>query len=598
MTVPDDRNPLARALDDLAGDPAVRAFDIPVEAVRASARRRRARRTGVRSGLAVLVVAALAGGTYAGLPGWGETWRSGHGPVRPGPAGTSSAADWPAQFERCGRSLRDVLPNVGPPMSLTLTGGSSTIAADAVWQATVVADVPTATGDSAVVWGTDLTVLRDGVVVGVQGGPATPDLSLSLKDRLGDGGLLINPLPVSTRATHTLVSCDQYPSGQGSSELAPGTYELVVTQTLSYTATPGVDPPMTDVRSSVASTLTITAPAGDGAAASATSATAQPQLARCGKPVDQALPDTGDLTLAVSDATGSVPADGTWLGMVTATLPAAPDAQGWTWGTDLSLVRDGVVVGVQATGGAPADLAAAAATTRFATSPFPQGGAGASAFLACDGPTVPPGTYDLVVTETVAAQRPDGSRLDARASVRIGVTITEPQHAEAAGATACRASDADLRRLADPQRNPAPVTISAVVPSVLGTGGDAAQPEITVRSTDHALVSSGVPTVVLTRDGAVVGGAGSGGSGTGLGTWVTVGGAGPYASCASQVAGTDVRHLDPGVAALGPGSYELWVVTTAHLASPTAHDVQVVAGPWPVTLSDHAPAPGATSSSG
>ncbi len=276
MREPDDRNPIAQALDALAADPAAHAFDIPVAAVRASARRRRARRTGVRSGLAALVVVALAGGVSAGLPGWEAAWRSGHNPVHPGPGATGSAADWPAQFERCGRSLHDVLPNVGPPMSLTLTGGSSTIAADAVWQATVVADVPAATGESAVVWGTDLTVVRDGVVVGVQGGPATPDLSLGLKDRLGDGALLVNPLPVSTRATHTLVSCAQYPTGQGSSELAPGTYELVVTQTLSYTATPGVDPPMTDVRSSVASTLTITAPAGDGSAASATPATAQP----------------------------------------------------------------------------------------------------------------------------------------------------------------------------------------------------------------------------------------------------------------------------------------------------------------------------------
>lgn len=88
-------------------------------------------------------------------------------------------------------------------------------------------------------WGTDLSVVRNGVVIGVQEGPATPDLSWSLDQRLRSvGDLPTSPFPVTTRVTRTLASCDQYPSGQGSPYLAPGSYTLVVTQTLSYTPTP------------------------------------------------------------------------------------------------------------------------------------------------------------------------------------------------------------------------------------------------------------------------------------------------------------------------------------------------------------------------
>ncbi len=258
MTGCDDRNPLARALDELSDSPQAHGFTIPVEAVRAGVRRRRVRRAGVTSALAVLVVGAVAGGAYAGLPGW-----RGAAPAGPVPAPSprvSTAADRPAQFRRCGQRVGDVLPDIGPPMTISLRDASSSVPADRAWVASVVADVPTAAGDIAVVWGTDLSVVRNGVVVGVQDGPATPDLSLPLSQRLNDAGLPTSPFPVVTKVGLALASCSQDPGATGTALLAPGTYDLVVTQTLSSTPTPGPDPRLTDARSSVVFRLTVTAP--------------------------------------------------------------------------------------------------------------------------------------------------------------------------------------------------------------------------------------------------------------------------------------------------------------------------------------------------
>lgn len=346
MTGRDERNPLARALDEVSGGPEAQAFTISVEAVRAGARRRRARRTGVTSGLAALVVLAMAGGAYAGLP-----HRSGaqHGVADPGPAPSAQVhPDWPAQFLRCGQVVGDALPHLGGDVSLTVTDASSSIPADGPWSASVTADVPAApAGSSAVVWGTDLSVVRNGVVIGVQEGPATPDLSWSLDRRLGpDGYLPTSPFPVTTQVTRALASCDQYPSGQGSPHLAPGSYTLVVTQTLSYATAPGANPTLIDVRSSVTTSVTVTAPSA-GAGPSDLGATA-PAIADpvrtglCGATTRQldalaaALPG-----LVVDNRTASVVANEDPFRFHVQASPSFVATQD----SSVVLVRDGVVVG-------------------------------------------------------------------------------------------------------------------------------------------------------------------------------------------------------------------------------------------------------------
>lgn len=574
---PDDRNPLARALEEVSTGPEARAFSIPVEAVRARSLNRRAWRV---AGVGALVLALVGGGAGIALASMYRT-----SPPVAGPTGTATdgpSADRPGQFARCGQPAGDVLPDLGEPMALTLVEPSASVPADRAWTATVQADT-LATADPdvrVVVWATDLSVVSNGVVVGVQDGPTAPDLSEPFDERLADRGMPLASFPVSTDVVLALASCDPHPTGEGSPDLGPGTYDLVVTQTISF-AHAGDAPEFTDARVSTRTTVTVTAPVH----AAATQQPQQPQLARCGLPADEVLPDLGALTLQLDDATAEVPADGTWLGRLTATLPGAPDASGWTWGTDLTLLRDGRVVAVQSLAGAPTDLAAAAATVSMPASPFPLVTYGVSGFSSCDpaGGDVAPGTYDLVVTETVAAEGDDGTRTDARASVRTTVAIGEGQHAVSAAATACGETDDQLRRLADPQQNPAPVTVEATVPAATATGAGS-DLEVTVRytGTDDALISSGTPTVVLTRDGVIVGGAGLGGSGTGPGMWVTLGGNGPFGDCATAAAGTDVRDLTGTT--LPPGDYQAWAVTTTHLATPTAHDAQVAGGPWPLTL--------------
>lgn len=314
MTAPDDRNPLARALDDASRSPLARGYTVPVAAVRAAARRRRARRTGGLAAIAVVVVGGVAGGTVAGLSLW-----QGGTPVPPGPGATgpvAATADWPAQFGRCGQPADAVLPNLGEPMALSLRDARASVPADGAWTAAVTADLaanlPRAEGGLvAVVWATDLSVVSDGVVVGVQDGPTAPDLSQSLEDRLGGAGLPNSPFPVTTDVTLALASCDPYPSGAGSPDLPPGRYDLVVTQTISYApagaytdaAAVGT---LTDARVSTRTTLEVTAP----------TATEAPDPTACGASAD------GLATLADPQANPSAfPLDGRATGKAVVGLP-------------------------------------------------------------------------------------------------------------------------------------------------------------------------------------------------------------------------------------------------------------------------------------
>jgi len=520
VTAPDDRNPLARALDEAADGPEARAFSVSVEAVNTAVRRRRARRAGLTSGLAILVIAVIAGGAYAGVPGWGGTAPLGQGPVFPGPAGTSVAiADWPAQFQRCGKAVSDALPPVGGDVNLAVAGEPSSVATDGTWDASVVLDVPGAPRDSsAVVWGTDLSVVKDGVVVGVQDGTATPDLSLSLDERLGGNALPTSPFPVTTKVSRALVSCSQYPNAQGSPNLAPGTYQLVVTQTLSY-ATQPVDPAPVDVRASVTTTVTITAPEHP--------ATADPTA--CGAPVDliAALANRQSNPAPISLSTGFHPTPGPWYQgypiMPRLTNDGTAALEGLASQPVVVAVRDGVVVGRAQSSGTRVDLGpiVPGGSHELNDPPLAERCPGVDE-PAWGGTGLPAGDYDLWVFVDVS--NADKGIYWQAAAGPISWTVSQPRTAPAvdpttasatttsagpssiATLTQCGAPADDLTTFADAPQ--APYTAALNPHSTpYGYANIPASPALTPvpgRTNVHDVVDVADPVVVAIQGGTVV----------------------------------------------------------------------------------------------
>lgn len=240
-------NPLSHALDDAAGWPESLGYDVPVATIRRRVRRRRnARRAALSGGACVLAAGVVVaapdvwgavttdhGRTAAGSAAGGSTASDavgGPGQVPNGSEanGGGTLGDWPAQFDRCGKPLADA-PD---PTELTLRG--ATVGADGTWHATTVAR--RADGMGATVVGTDVSLVRDGVVVAVQEGaqvqqpegPTTP-----APHRQGSYGTITTPV------TAHLASCAQYPEGHGSPVVEPGAYDLVVVQTLAMTGAGG-----------------------------------------------------------------------------------------------------------------------------------------------------------------------------------------------------------------------------------------------------------------------------------------------------------------------------------------------------------------------
>jgi hypothetical protein len=240
-------NPLAGALDAAASWPEAAGYEVPVPTIRRRVRRRRAARRAAVGGGACVVAA----GVVVAAPGvWGflgATPSGGGAPVgaatgdAPVPAaasdgsgtasratadaGAAAAGDWPAQFDRCGKPVGDLTG------STKLTVTASSMAADATWHATtIVSQAPTATGQ---VVGTDVSLVRDGVVVAVQEGPQVQQPE----------GLTATTVPqaagpssdLTSDVVARLVSCAQYPSGSGSVVVEPGPYELVAVQTVVMT---------------------------------------------------------------------------------------------------------------------------------------------------------------------------------------------------------------------------------------------------------------------------------------------------------------------------------------------------------------------------
>jgi hypothetical protein len=447
VTARDRPNPLAHALDEAAATPEARAYAVPVERVRGAVRRRRAWRTTGVAALALVVVAGGAGVVRAGLD-------SGFSPSTPGGAGSAaSAADWPAQFGRCGQPADEVLPDVGADgMSLTLADEPATLPADGTWTATATLDRSTGgTIPIAVLWGTDLTVVRDGVVVGVQDGPQVPDLSQGPADSLGGPAPTTSPFPLVTDVSLGLNSCDPYPSGTGSADLAPGTYDLVVTQTISWAAPgPGqsgaaaapldsaAGGSMTDARVSAHTTVTITqagVPKVGGATSPPTTTTAQgltvPTDVACGATTDglTALTDerSNPTPFRIRREDHSAPAGSPFT--FTARLESTGTATATVSGADAVAVfaQDGLVVGHAAlTGEAAAGTADPGETL--------GGYGGWDTTYACGGDedlpsgahaTLQPGVYDLwfLLDAHVTAPRQQEARV---ASGPWALTLADP----------------------------------------------------------------------------------------------------------------------------------------------------------------------------
>lgn len=291
-------DPLHRALSDAESSDAAARYTVPVQLVRARVRRRRAVRAGGVAGVAALAVVAVV----VAMPSFLSRTPAA------GPPGPGVSADWPAQFDRCGKPVDDVLASTGDTsLDASLSRGKGTTI-----------DVETSmSGPDGVaqgwVYGTELTVVDEsGVVVGVQEGSSVPAL-VDLDTYYAGTDFALMPFPLRSTDDLSLVSCDQYPDGAGDIDLGFGDYRVWVTQTVGYdrggtthAARASVELPLVvgpghtpyPGPSTPAPTMQ---PSSSPPAVDPTAGTPAADLFRCGEPVDvtiHTLPDAGGLTLA------------------------------------------------------------------------------------------------------------------------------------------------------------------------------------------------------------------------------------------------------------------------------------------------------------
>ncbi|ROS31643.1 hypothetical protein [Cellulomonas sp. PhB150] len=225
MTHPTDPvDPMHRALSDAEASDEAAGYTVPVALVRSRVRRRRAVRAGGAAGVACLAVVAVV----VAVPSFLSRTPAAGPPATP-PPGVN--ADWPAQFDRCGKKFATVLPDVG---RATLTTSDGTL--DEANQAIVL--VTTTTGPAGVdegwVYGTELSAVDDdGTIIGVQEGPSVPAVD-DVDDYYAGTDFASVPFPIKDHAKIPFVSCGQYPDGSGALALETGTYHLWATQTIGY----------------------------------------------------------------------------------------------------------------------------------------------------------------------------------------------------------------------------------------------------------------------------------------------------------------------------------------------------------------------------
>lgn len=214
-----DRHPLDDALSDAEREG--ETYEVPVALVRTRVRRRRRARSAARSGVALSALVAVAVTLPAVLD------RSDlSGPV---------TGDWPAAFDRCGQPADLPASDTGGPFTVEIVETGGVIGADRISHTMARVSIPRMTATAVSYAGTDVVLLRDGVVVGVAtDGPVTVPLPEA-------------PWPAPARGTVTtewgfgavLASCAQYPDGDGDPRVPAGDYELGVTYTFDWTAHDG-----------------------------------------------------------------------------------------------------------------------------------------------------------------------------------------------------------------------------------------------------------------------------------------------------------------------------------------------------------------------
>lgn len=298
------------------------AWEVPVERVRARVRRHRARRTATTGAVALAAVGAVVVGLPPLLGAAGRT-------------DVGASADWPAQFALCGQPLADV---VAPPgrVQQTLVQSRDVTGTDGTWLGTTSTRVDGAVSVADAPVDVEVVLVRDGVVVGIapedsEQGRVVVDLEEGVATSAGPGTA---EWAYGTR----LVSCDQYPDGAGRSEVPAGEYEVVMTQTVTWTEPEGGSG---TGRATVTAPLRVTDEPSDpqdspevcGARTSDLARTAGPQANPFAVTLDADVPATADV--------------GSGLTMVvTATNEGTAAVSGTTEVPRTLLTRDGRVVGV------------------------------------------------------------------------------------------------------------------------------------------------------------------------------------------------------------------------------------------------------------
>ncbi|GEK17449.1 hypothetical protein [Cellulomonas persica] len=267
--------------------------------------------------------------------------------------------------------------------------------------------------------------------------------------------------------------------------------------------------------------------------------------------------------------------------------------------TSVVLVRDGAVVAVLDGSYDMSLEEARSVAVDMQPQPFPLDVDLAGTFVSCEtgeDAVLDAGTYELVATSTIrfglAARGSDvpGDSYDARStSEPLQVVVPAGSSTPLAGPTTCGATDDELRDLADPQTNPAPLLLSArSVPRTAASGKNLSlQLAVTNDGPAHIDARTGYPEVVLVREGVVVGGPGPI-EAIGIDLSLDPGASTPLD------AGTLLLSCTDDTTPLEPGDYEIWALSTFTPLGPDgaretdADDWSAAAGPWPLQVTGDA----------